>query len=96
MSTRAKKDWLTPEAIVTPKIAKLAIDPLTENQLSITGTDLTSHQDALAYNHNPLRHVPLHVVHREDKMLVKSSIYIITAPLLHPPLLPLAVQILLH
>jgi hypothetical protein len=29
-------------------------------------------------------------------MLVKSSIYIITAPLLHPPLLPLAVQILLH
>lgn len=96
MSTRAKKDWLTPGEIVTPKIAKLAVDPLTENQLNITGTDLTLHQDALAYNHNPLRHVPLHVVHCVDQMLVKSSIYIITAPLLHLPLLPLAVQILLH
>jgi predicted CDP-diglyceride synthetase/phosphatidate cytidylyltransferase len=30
MSTRAKKDWLTPGAIVTLKIAKLAVDPLTE------------------------------------------------------------------
>lgn len=96
MSTRAKKDRLTPGEIVTPKIAKLAVDPLTENQLNITGTDLTLHQDALAYNQNPLRHVPLHVVHRVEQMLVKSSNYIITAPLVHPPLLPLAVQILLH
>ncbi len=51
MSIRAKKDWLTPGEIVNPKIAKLAVDPLTENQL-ITGTALTLHQDALAYNHN--------------------------------------------